>query len=299
MGELGRVCHAVDVAYSAAGEVCFDGEDRYHLITGDDQGGWRSAGERPADLAARVVGSDGGQQAGDLGGSVYRSQRGAGATASVVPQRDVGGEHVEQVGQAASDGRVHEPFRRHQGVALVGREAGSPCVDVSPRPVDELAYRGRSPVEDPGDLVVLEGEGLLEDERGPFEWRQRFQDDQQAERDAAAAFLQLVGAVFAPQRFRQPRTDVLLPQPAHLAELVDRPMHDDAQQIRAGMLDRREVDLLPAQPRLLYDVLGVRDAAEDVVRRREQQVAVRGENSRPLVHDFVRHAALTGSTSPS
>src|SRR5699024_8056750 len=91
------------------------------------------------------------------------------------------------------------------------------------------------------------------------------------------------------------RADVLLATASDGAQSVERLPGHDAGEVRARLAHTSAIRVVPADPRLLHDVLRVADGSVDLVRDREQQAAV----GRELVGGHVPDDTASGSSHTS
>ena len=128
---------------------------------------------------------------------------------------------------------------------------------MGPRPVRDLADRGRALADGFGDLVVGQVEHLAEHEHRPLGRREGLQDQQHRHRDAVGQ-LDVLGHVGrGQQRLGQPGADVRLFAAAEGSQPGERLAGGDPDQVRTLIPDSAQVDARPPQPGLLQDVFGV------------------------------------------
>ena len=198
-------------------------------------------------------------------------------SAAVAQEDDVRREDVEQALQVAGLDRPPERLERVSGLGRGNDPARPARGDVGPRPVGDLADRGRALVDGFGDLVVLQVEHLAQHEHRPLGRRERLQHQQHRHRDAVGQ-LDVLGHVGrGQQRLGQPGPDVGLLAAAERTQPAQRLAGGDPDQVGALVPHRVEIDVRPAQPGLLQDVLRVGGRAEHLVGDGEQQVAVGDE----------------------
>ena len=168
--------------------------------------------------------------------------------------------------------------------------------DVLAGPVADLAYGGRGLVDRLGDLGVRDVEDLAEHEHRALGRGQRLEHGEHRVGDAVRQ-LDVVGHVGrGQQRLGQPLADVLLAPARVRTEPVERLARDHPDQEGARVADlaaRLLADRVPADPRLLHDVLRLGGGAEHLVGDREEQSAVRDE--RVHGHDPTAVRASTAS----
>lgn len=236
---------------------------------------------RPAAAPGGVTG----EQPGRLVPAAHRPQPRRSLAAAVRPHGHVRREDLHQCGDVPAERRLDEALGRlaaDTGMGPVERAAG---VHVLPRPVRELAHRRRTAVDDLRDLGVRVAEHLVEDEDRPLQRGERLEDHQHRQRHrlgAQGAVGRVVGARFVEQRLRQPGPHIRLAAPGDRGAARERVVHGDPYEVGAWVGDRVQRcppgTARPGQPGLLEDVLGVGDAAEDVVDDREEQLAMVDEH---------------------
>ena len=176
--------------------------------------------------------------------------------------------------QIARFGRPLERLERVSGLGRGNDPARSARRDVCPRPVRDLADRGRALVDGFRDLVVRQVEHLAQHEHRPLGRRERLQHQQHRHRDAVGQ-LDVLGHVGrGEQRLGQPGADVGLLAAAERTQPAERLAGGDPDQVCALIAHGVEIDARPPQPGLLQDVLRVGGRAEHLVGDGEQQVAV-------------------------
>ena len=197
---------------------------------------------------------------------------------------DVRREDVEQALQVARLDRPLERLERGPGLGRGNDPARPARGDVRPRPVGDLADRGRALVDGFRDLVVLQIEHLAQHEHRPLGRRERLQHQQHRHRDAVGQ-LDVLGHVGrGQQRLGQPGTDVGLLAPAERTQPGERLAGGDPDQVGTLVPHRVEIDARPPQPGLLEHVLRVGRRAEHLVGDGEEQVAVGDERLGGGVH---------------
>ena len=131
-----------------------------------------------------------------------------------------------------------------------------------PRPVRDLADRGRALADGLGDLVVAHGEHLAQHEHRPLGGREGLQHQQHGHRDAVGQ-LDVLGHVGrGEQRLGQPGPDIGLLAAAERTQPDQRLAGGDPDQVCTLVTHGAEVDARPPQPGLLQDVFGVGGRAE-------------------------------------
>ena len=216
----------------------------------------------------------GGQHPGHGVGSHDRPQYGLLDSATVTQEDDIRCEDVDQTLQDPRFRRLPERLERVSALSRGIDPARPARGDVRPRPVSDLADRGRALADRLGDLVVPEVEHVTQDEHRPLGRREGLQHQHHRHRDAVGQRDVLGHIGRGEQRLGQPGADVRLSAPADRAQPDERLAGGDPDQVRTLVLHGVEVDAGPAQPGLLQDVLRVDGRAEHLVGDRGQQVAV-------------------------
>ena len=132
-----------------------------------------------------------------------------------------------------------------------------------------LAQQGR-------DLGVVVVEGLLQQEGRAFLRTQPLQHGQEGQRDLFGHLGRLLwrGRFVDLRGGRQPRSGVVLALRPCGAQAVDAQPGGGGDQPGFGVADAGPVGLLPAQPGVLDDILGVAAAAQQAIGQPEQAGAV-------------------------
>ena len=144
----------------------------------------------------------------------------------------------------------------------------------------ELSARGRCLAERLRDVVVVAIEHIVQHESGALFFAEPLQQVHEGDRHVARELrvrLRRHNFDFR-ERLRQPRTEVRGPLRLRGAQPIDREPRDHGRQPRFGGSQLRRVLLVPAQPRILQHVLGIRPAAEHPIGDAEQPVAMAGED---------------------
>jgi hypothetical protein len=134
--------------------------------------------------------------------------------------------------------------------------------------VKDLLAGGLGDVENLGDLPVRVVEGHSQHVHGPFVGGQPLQEGEDGVRDRVALFCGVVRAehrVPGEQRLGEPSADVGLAPGPRGGELVEAQVGQDRRQPGLGDLDAVDVRGLPAQERLLHEVLSLVRGAEETV----------------------------------
>ncbi len=210
------------------------------------------------------------QEAAHLVGALQHAQRRLGPAPAVPHQPDVGSEGGQQAGQVALGRGGEEAFGEGAALRRVNVVAGPPLLDVLAGASGELAHRGLAALQHGGDLRVGVAERLPEHEHRPLQRGQRLQDDEDGQRDRVGEDGPLGGVRHGvPEvggvRLGQPRPDVGLAARLDLAQPVDGEAGGDAHQVAPGFAHGGPVGAGPAQPGLLDHVLRVRQAAQHAV----------------------------------
>jgi hypothetical protein len=234
--------------------------------------------------AARVVPLDLGgpeqapQELRDRHGAGERRGTGRDLPAPVADADGVVGEQPDQGGGLTAGRGGEELLDELPGGGLVDLPAGlaGPVVrDVLLRPVVDLLARGLGEVEDLGDLAVRVVEGLAQHVHRALVGRQPLQEGEYGVRHRLALFGGVGGAehrVAAEEGLGEPLADVGLAAGAGRGQFVEAQVGEDLGQPGLRHLDASGVRRLPPQIRLLHDVLGLADRAEETVGQRLQAI---------------------------
>ena len=128
-------------------------------------------------------------------------------------------------------------------------------------------------LHDLADLFVGVGERLAQHVGGPLGGREPLQHHEHGESERLGAFGAEGRVGAGVDRLGQPRADVGLAAGARRLQRVDREPRRRRREERRRVLHDRSVGALPAQPRILHDVLGLARAAEHAVGDAEEPVA--------------------------
>ena len=136
-------------------------------------------------------------------------------------------------------------------------------VDMAPGAVGQLPHRRLGPVQGRRHLGEAQPEHVVQHERRPLQRRQRLEHDEHGHRHRVGHLDALGGTTVGRHRFGEPRPDVVLPPVLLLTDPVQRLPGRDGEEVGARVADLAAPgrDGRPAQPRLLYRVLRVGDAA--------------------------------------
>ena len=142
-----------------------------------------------------------------------------------------------------------------------------------------------------GDFVEGRAEHVVQEEGGPFQWRQAVERHHQRQGN-------VVGLVLGgfDHRLGKPRANIGLALPTRRLQVIETDADDDATQIGFRRHDRPAIDFEPAQEGVLNCVLGVRHRAEHAVSRSNETRTQRIEARRRVIRRARRHAALLPST---
>jgi hypothetical protein len=124
--------------------------------------------------------------------------------------------------------------------------------------------------DDGGDLGEAMVDYLVQDVDGALDGGEALQEDEEGERDGFA-----VGGLVREDRLGQPWSDVLFAPRTRRLEVVQAEPGHDRREPCLRRFDGRRVGGLPAQPRVLQDVFGLRRRAEHPVGDAEEQPAMR------------------------
>jgi hypothetical protein len=204
-----------------------------------------------------------------------RPGRGPGLAAAVAHDDHVGRKHLEQRIHVATLGGGEEAPGHLVTLGAGGVEARLALVHVMPGAGEDLAAVRFGLAGDLGDLPVVVGEDLVQQEHGPLGRRQALQQDQEGHGQGIGHLRTLRRIWFGArdQGLGQPGPHVgLAPHPGRL-QVGDGQPGGGRGQIGLGRADAAPVAQDPGQPqeRLLDDVLGVADAAGHPVGDREHQ----------------------------
>ena len=243
-----------------------------------------ASGTTPARKRATLSGPTIGRRAAETMPPPSLSSTTSGASRSIIAWR------------SPPDHRLDEGRRDLLGLGAHGhpRPTG---LDVLARPVGQLAHGGRRAVRwrPPPRRTRSRRRRAARTPRAPA--GVRVSSTTSIAIDTASLELDVLGDVRGgEQRLGQPRADVRLPAALQRAEPVERLPGDDADEVRAGVAHLAVVDVGPAQPRVLDDVVGVRGAAEQLVGDGEEQRAEVVEHLRRRVL-LVRHVRRSSQRS--
>ncbi len=170
---------------------------------------------------------------------------------------------------------------------LFGRRSeDSPCRrHVPPGAPQKLSAGGLTLPEQRRDLPVIEIENVVEEEGGALRMRQPLKRDDERHRNLVQDVDLPDSAFFQVQRFRQSVAAALLASCAGGIELVEAKPGDDLDQVGLRRVDLHAA-LLPAQPRILHDVLRAAHIAEHPIGERHQRRPVHFEELGVVSHEI-------------
>ena len=163
---------------------------------------------------------------------------------------------------------------------LVDAEAAALGGDALACAMHELTARGRRLAERLRDVVVVAIEDVVQHERSALLFAEPLEQRHEGDRQVAREFRVRLGRhdLDFRERLGQPRTEVRGPLRLRRAQPIDREPRDHGCQPRLGGAQLRRVLLVPAQPRILQNILRIRAAAEHPIGDAEQPVAMAGED---------------------